>query len=38
MPGVIHWGNNTDIYLHIEPIDFRKSIEVFTQFQKNDYR
>jgi len=26
MSDVIHWGHNTDIYLHIEPVDFRKSI------------
>ena len=26
MSKVIHWNKDTDIYLHCEPVDFRKSI------------
>ena len=26
MPGVIHWSEEVSIYLHCEPVDFRKSI------------
>ena len=26
MPRVIHWADNTDVYLHCESVDFRKSI------------
>jgi transposase len=26
MSSVIHWDNKTAIYLHVDPVDFRKSI------------